>query len=92
MPEEINRMVTDVLADLLWTPSPDADENLLVEGISPEKIHRVGNIMIDTLVANLNKARIRRTYDKFGVKEKEYTLLRYTGPITWMIVLLFHPL
>lgn len=49
MPEEINRIVTDALADILWTPSPDADENLLREGVSPEKIHRVGNIMIDSL-------------------------------------------
>jgi len=49
MPEELNRLVTDALADVLWTPSPDGDENLLREGIAPEKIHRVGNIMIDSL-------------------------------------------
>jgi UDP-N-acetylglucosamine 2-epimerase (non-hydrolysing) len=49
MPEEINRVVTDALADLLWTPSPDGDENLLREGVAPEKIERVGNIMIDSL-------------------------------------------
>lgn len=49
MPEEINRLVTDVLADILWTPSPDADENLAREGVSPSKIVRVGNIMIDSL-------------------------------------------
>src|SRR6266545_495257 len=49
MPEEINRLVTDVLADMLWTPSGDADANLLKEGIAPEKIKRVGNIMIDSL-------------------------------------------
>lgn len=48
MPEEINRLVTDVLADLLWTPSPDADENLAREGIPPARIERVGNIMIDS--------------------------------------------
>src|ERR1700676_4144861 len=47
MPEEINRVVTDSLADLLWTPSPDGDANLLREGIAPERIERVGNIMID---------------------------------------------
>ncbi|MGD2027319.1 MAG: UDP-N-acetylglucosamine 2-epimerase (non-hydrolyzing) [Anaerolineales bacterium] len=47
MPEEINRIVTDTLSDLLWTPSPDADENLLNEGIPPERIVRVGNIMMD---------------------------------------------
>jgi len=47
MPEEINRLVTDTLADLLWTPSPDGDANLLREGIPPARIERVGNIMID---------------------------------------------
>lgn len=50
MPEEINRIVTDSIADYLWTSSPDGDENLLREGIAPEKIRRVGNIMIDSLV------------------------------------------
>lgn len=50
MPEEINRMVTDRLADLLFTPSPDGDENLLREGVSPDRIHFVGNVMIDTLL------------------------------------------
>ena len=51
MPEELNRIVTDHLSDLLWTPSPDGDENLLQSGIEESKIVRVGNIMIDTLVA-----------------------------------------
>jgi UDP-N-acetylglucosamine 2-epimerase (non-hydrolysing) len=50
MPEEINRVVTDRLADLLFTPSEDADANLEREGVPPEKIHRVGNVMIDSLV------------------------------------------
>ena len=49
MPEEINRMVTDTLADILWTPSPDGDDNLIQEGIAKNKIDRVGNIMIDSL-------------------------------------------
>src|SRR3954471_22828569 len=48
MPEELNRLVTDTLADLLWTPSRDADENLRREGISDSRISRVGNIMIDS--------------------------------------------
>jgi UDP-N-acetylglucosamine 2-epimerase (non-hydrolysing) len=59
MPEEINRLVTDQLADLLLTPSADGDENLLREGIAPEKIRRVGNVMIDTLVRLLPRARER---------------------------------
>src|SRR4051794_17782503 len=48
MPEEINRLVTDAISDLLWTPSPDADDNLRREGVAPEKIERVGNVMIDS--------------------------------------------
>lgn len=48
MPEEVNRLVTDVLADLLWTPSPDGDENLRREGVPAERIERVGNIMLDS--------------------------------------------
>lgn len=51
MPEEINRVLTDQIADLLFTPSEDGDENLLREGIDPERIHCVGNVMIDTLIA-----------------------------------------
>ena len=51
MPEEINRVLTDQIADLLFTPSKDGDENLLQQGIDPEKIHCVGNVMIDTLVS-----------------------------------------
>ncbi|HYS52861.1 MAG TPA: UDP-N-acetylglucosamine 2-epimerase (non-hydrolyzing) [Thermoanaerobaculia bacterium] len=50
MPEEINRLVTDQLATLLLTPSQDADENLEREGIAPERVYLVGNVMIDTLV------------------------------------------
>jgi UDP-N-acetylglucosamine 2-epimerase (non-hydrolysing) len=50
MPEETNRIITDQLADLLFTPSEDGDDNLCREGISPDKIYRVGNVMIDTLV------------------------------------------
>jgi UDP-N-acetylglucosamine 2-epimerase (non-hydrolysing) len=57
MPEEINRIVTDQLADLLFTPSEDGDENLRREGISSEKIFRVGNVMIDSLVKFLPTAR-----------------------------------
>jgi UDP-N-acetylglucosamine 2-epimerase (non-hydrolysing) len=48
MPEEINRLVTDAIADVLWTPSPDADQNLIAEGVAPERIDRIGNIMIDS--------------------------------------------
>src|SRR5436853_7384900 len=57
MPEEINRLLTDQIADLLFTPSKDADENLLAEGIAPDRIRLVGNIMIDSLFSNLEHAR-----------------------------------
>jgi UDP-N-acetylglucosamine 2-epimerase (non-hydrolysing) len=57
MPEEINRMVTDRLSDLLFTPSEDGDAHLQQEGVPPEKIHRVGNVMIDSLVQLLPAAR-----------------------------------
>lgn len=57
MPEEINRLVTDQLADILFTPSPDGDANLEREGVAKEKIRRVGNCMIDTLVRLLPEAK-----------------------------------
>ena len=56
MPEEVNRLVTDQLADLLFTPSRDGNANLLKEGILPEKIYFVGNLMIDTLIRQLKYA------------------------------------
>jgi UDP-N-acetylglucosamine 2-epimerase (non-hydrolysing) len=55
MPEEINRLLTDQIADLLFTPSPDGDQNLIREGLPRERIHFVGNVMIDTLVRLLPK-------------------------------------
>lgn len=60
MPEEVNRLLTDQIADLLFTPSRDGDENLLREGVPAEKIHLVGNVMIDTLVRLLPQSRVRR--------------------------------
>jgi UDP-N-acetylglucosamine 2-epimerase (non-hydrolysing) len=55
MPEEVNRVVTDVLSDVLFTTSPEAETNLVREGIDPARIHFVGNPMIDTLLANLDR-------------------------------------
>ena len=80
MPEEINRIVTDSIADILWTPSADGDENLLREGISAEKIERVGNIMIDSL--ELMRARIERedNTSKYGVKKSGYGLVTLHRP------------
>jgi UDP-N-acetylglucosamine 2-epimerase (non-hydrolysing) len=61
MPEEINRLLTDSIADVLWTPSPDGDANLLKEGIAPDKIERVGNIMIDTFEMMRDRIEAART-------------------------------
>jgi UDP-N-acetylglucosamine 2-epimerase (non-hydrolysing) len=80
MPEEINRVVTDSLADFLWTPSPDADENLLREGIPVNKIKRVGNIMIDTLINNLDRARKKHSFTQFGLKENNYVFVTLHRP------------
>jgi len=80
MPEEINRLVTDVLADILWTPSPDADKNLLREGISGEKIHRVGNIMIDSLERLRSKIDSQCIYNDFGLNQRGYGLVTLHRP------------
>lgn len=56
MPEEINRVLTDQLSDVLFTTEPDGERNLLREGISADRIHFVGNVMIDTLMSNIEKA------------------------------------
>lgn len=59
MPEEINRLVTDQIADLLFTPSADADRNLFREGVAMDRVHLVGNVMIDTLVHLQPKAQLK---------------------------------
>jgi UDP-N-acetylglucosamine 2-epimerase (non-hydrolysing) len=80
MPEEINRIVTDALADLLWTPSKDADANLLREGVSEEKIRFVGNIMIDSL--EMMREKIDRTdaWRKWGLERGRYGLVTLHRP------------
>jgi UDP-N-acetylglucosamine 2-epimerase (non-hydrolysing) len=80
MPEEINRVVTDSLADILWTPSQDAVENLIREGISPDKIHNVGNIMIDSLEMLREKIEKQNVYRDFGVEPKGYGLVTLHRP------------
>ena len=80
MPEELNRLVTDVLADILWTPSRDADENLLREGIAPEKIQLVGNIMIDSLEMLRGKIENQKTYLNYGLKPGGYGVITLHRP------------
>ena len=80
MPEEINRLVTDALADLLLTPSKDADKNLLHEGIPKDKIKFVGNIMIDTLLNHVEKARQLKPCTKYNLKENRYIFVTLHRP------------
>ncbi len=81
MPEEINRILTDQIADLLFTPSRDADENLRGEGIPAEKIHFVGNVMIDTLVRMLPIANQKPVLSDFGLQQDEYALVTLHRPV-----------
>ena len=80
MPEEINRLVTDTLADILWTPSPDGDENLLREGIERHKIQRVGNIMIDSLEMLRSVIEKQNTYREMDLNSGEYGLVTLHRP------------
>lgn len=70
MPEEINRLLTDAISDYLFTPSPDGDENLIKEGISPEKVFLVGDIMVDSLLFNLEQARKTDILERLGLRKK----------------------
>jgi UDP-N-acetylglucosamine 2-epimerase (non-hydrolysing) len=80
MPEEINRIVTDRVADVLLTPSPDADENLKAEGVPSERIHRVGNVMIDTLLRHLPRATLDRVRDRVPVEAGKYAVVTLHRP------------
>ena len=80
MPEEVNRVVTDAIADELFTPSRDANENLLREGTLPERIHFVGNIMIDCLVTHLPKTEGCDTLQRFSVQPRQYATLTLHRP------------
>jgi UDP-N-acetylglucosamine 2-epimerase (non-hydrolysing) len=80
MPEEINRLVTDAIVNLLWTPSPDADQNLLREGIPAERIVRVGNIMIDSFELQREKIEASTARQDLGFAEKAYGLVTLHRP------------
>lgn len=80
MPEEINRLVTDQMADFLFTSCKDADDNLKQEGISPKNIHFVGNVMIDTLVRLLPEAQVRWDTLKKKLRIGEYALVTLHRP------------
>jgi len=80
MPEEINRLVTDAIADVLWTPSPDADENLKSEGVPAEKIDFIGNIMIDSYELQRAKIEADGTREKMGLKPRGYGVVTLHRP------------
>ncbi len=88
MPEEINRIVTDALSDYLFTPSPDGDENLLKEGIPQEKIYLVGDIMVDSLLFNLEQSKKRNILERLGIGQK--VLADNYPPITDYCLLTLH--
>jgi UDP-N-acetylglucosamine 2-epimerase (non-hydrolysing) len=80
MPEELNRVVTDHLADLLLTPSADGDANLAKEGIPASRIRRIGNVMIDTLFANRSRARGLRVPERLGLSPGRYAVATLHRP------------
>jgi UDP-N-acetylglucosamine 2-epimerase (non-hydrolysing) len=80
MPEEINRLLTDQIGELLLTPSRDADENLRAEGIPEERIRFVGNIMIDSLLRNLDRAGESTARAGLGLQDKDYAVLTLHRP------------
>lgn len=80
MPEEINRLATDSISDLLWTPSPDADENLLREGVAPQRIERVGNIMIDSYVRVQHRIAADPIVGDLGLAPRGYAVVTLHRP------------
>jgi UDP-N-acetylglucosamine 2-epimerase (non-hydrolysing) len=80
MPEEHNRRLTDHVSTLLLTPSEDGNENLAAEGIAPERVRLVGNTMIDTLLANVGRARALAAWEDYGVASRDYVLVTLHRP------------
>src|SRR5260370_38599937 len=80
MPEEINRLLTEQIAELLLTPSRDADTNLIVEGIPEERISMVGNVMIDSLLSQLDRAKQSTARADLGLADKEFAGLTLHRP------------
>ena len=80
MPEEINRLITDAIADVLWTPSADADENLIREGVAKNKIELVGNIMIDSFEMLRDKIAAAGTRETMGLAVGKYALVTLHRP------------
>jgi UDP-N-acetylglucosamine 2-epimerase (non-hydrolysing) len=80
MPEEINRLLTDAISSWLFVTESSGEENLLHEGVDPSRIHFVGNVMIDTLLENLERARRLDTLERFSVTPRSYAVLTLHRP------------
>lgn len=80
MPEEHNRIVTDMLSDLLFTPSQEADRNLRLAGVPKERIFRVGNIMVDSLLSLQTQAKKLEAYKDLGLEKQNYSLITLHRP------------
>jgi UDP-N-acetylglucosamine 2-epimerase (non-hydrolysing) len=80
MPEEINRVVTDRVSDYLFAPSADAAANLRAEGYRDDQVHLAGNVMVDTLLANLERAAGGGTLSRLGLVPKRYGLVTLHRP------------
>ncbi len=80
MPEEINRMVTDSIADIFFTTTPEAGYKLVKMGCNADNIHLVGNVMIDSLCSNLERLQQPAVWSELGLKEKDYYLMTLHRP------------
>ena len=80
MPEETNRLLTDAISDYLFTPSADADENLKKEGIAEKKIFLVGNVMVDSLLGNRERAMGSDILPRLGLEKESYAVLTLHRP------------
>ena len=80
MPEEINRLLTDVVCDYLLTPSIDGNQHLLAEGIEESKVHLVGNIMIDSLVQFKEKAETSSIMNELSLNKDDFCLITLHRP------------
>jgi UDP-N-acetylglucosamine 2-epimerase (non-hydrolysing) len=80
MPEEINRLVTDAIADVLWTPSADADQNLIAEGVDESRIDLIGNIMIDSFEMLRERIGASTTHEDLGLVDGKFGLVTLHRP------------
>ena len=91
MPEEINRVLTDAISDYLFTPSPDANENLIKEGIPKEKIYLVGDVMVDSLLYNKERAEKSIILSKLGLMENSRSTSHVSRFTSYALLTLHRP-